>query len=131
MPVFVVLFEEAFRSKQASWPSSARKLHSGVAGLSARSETVSRCRSPSAKRLGHRRGYPAFELAPSGLFHGYCTVAFYGKQPTQPVVLHPLQVVYAAVPTVAGHESGVQPPGQDFFQHLAEIVVLGLASDLS
>ena len=46
----------------------ARKPHSGVAGLSAMSETVSRCRSPSAKRPGHRRGYPAFELAPSGLF---------------------------------------------------------------
>ena len=43
------------------------------------------------------------------------------------MVCYPLQVVNAAVPTVPGHKGRFQTPSHDIFQHLAEIVVFGLA----
>jgi len=59
--------------------------------------------------------------------HGDGAVAFDGKQPTQRVFSHMLQVVHATVPAITGYESGLQSPGEDVFQHVAEVVVLGFA----
>lgn len=102
-----------------------------AAGLLTASETASphqiRVTRPSA-----RRGDVQFlHLHPCPLFGGYPAVTFHGEQEPHTVVSYRLEVAHTGIPAIPGHKSGLQPPCQDFLQHVEEIIILVLPSALS